>query len=82
MEDKIKYIKEHLPEYFTDNSFVYGILSKGIHELTEEECNEYIPVVKTIIYYSLDESLEQRNKELRKQEYSKKLASIKTKLDK
>lgn len=82
MEDKIKYVKEHLPEYFTENSYVYGVLSKKIHELEEKECSEYIQVVKTIIYYSLDEALEKRNKELRKEVYAKKLSEINTKLGK
>lgn len=80
MAGKIKHVKEYLPEYFIENSFVYGVLSKGIHELEEQECSLYLPVVKTIIYYSLDESLEKRNKELRKEAYAKKLSEINTKL--
>jgi len=82
MEDKIKYVKDELPEYFVENSHVYGVLSKGIHELEEKECSVYLAVVKTIIYYSLDESLEKRNKELRKEAYTKKLSEINSKLSK
>lgn len=80
MEDKVDYIKDHLPEYFTENSHMYGVLSKGIHELQENECKEYLPVIKTIIYYSLDEAVDKKNKELRKIEVSKKLNEIKSKL--
>lgn len=82
MEEKIKYIEEHLPVYFNENSFVYAILSKGIHELNQEECNDYLPVVKTIIYYSLDEAIEKRDEEIRKAEYAKKLSEINSKLGK
>jgi hypothetical protein len=80
MDEKIKYINDYLPEYFTENSHIYGILSKGIHELEEKECQEYLPIVKTIIFYSLDEAVDKKNKELRKIEMSKKLNEIKSKL--
>jgi len=80
MEDKVDYVKEFLPEYFTDNSHMYGVLSKGIHELQEKECEEYLPVVKTIIFFSLDEAVDKKNKEIRKIEVAKKLNEIKSKL--
>lgn len=80
MENKVDYIKEYLPDYFTQNSHMYGVLSKGIHELEEKECQEYLPVVKTIIFYSLDEAVDKKNKELRKIEVSKKLNEINSKL--
>ena len=35
------------------NTTIYGILSKGIHELSEEECRKYFPVVKQCIYQIL-----------------------------
>lgn len=82
MDDKIKYVKEHLPDYFAENSYMYGVLSKGIHELEERECSDYLQVVKTIIYYSLDESLDKRNIELRKENYSKQLSEISSNLGK
>lgn len=81
MEDKIGYIKDFLPEYFTANSFVYGVLSKGIHELSEQECSDYLPVVKEVIIFSLEEALEKRTHQIRKEQFSKKLADIKTKLE-
>lgn len=31
------------------NTTIYGILRKGIHELSEEECRKYFPVVKECI---------------------------------
>ncbi|WP_224531922.1 hypothetical protein [Winogradskyella alexanderae] len=80
MEDKIDYIKEYLPDYFNENSHIYSTLSKGIHELQEKECREYLPIVKTIIYFSLDEAVDKRKKELRKKEFANKLKNINTKL--
>jgi len=80
MEDKIEYIQEHLPDYFNENSHIYSTLSKGIHELQEAECREYLPIVQTIIYFSLDEAVDKRKKELRKIEFANKLKNINTKL--
>lgn len=36
-----------------DSGTIYGILSKGIHELSEEDCRKYFPVVKECIYQIL-----------------------------
>ncbi len=80
MEDKVKYLAGSLPDYFQDNAHMYGTLSKGIHELEEKECRDYLPIVKAILFYSLDEAVDKRNKELRKIEMSKKLKDINSKL--
>lgn len=80
MEDKLKYVKNALPDYFNDNSHMYGTLSKGVHELEEEECQEYLPIVKAIIFFALDEAVDKKNKELRKAELAKKLSDINKKL--
>ncbi len=80
MEDKIDYVKKFLPDYFNENSHMYGILSKGVHELEEYECQNYLPIVKAIILYSLDEAVDKRNKEIRKEELARQLKEINTKL--
>ncbi|HBY20076.1 MAG: hypothetical protein A2Y24_02005 [Clostridiales bacterium GWE2_32_10] len=41
MEEKIKKLDKYLPKHLKDNIHIYGILSKGIHELTEKECLRY-----------------------------------------
>lgn len=80
MNEKIEYIADYLPEYFKENAHMYGVLSKGVHELEEDECRKYLPIVKTIIFFSLDEAVEKRNKEIRKAEMTKKLAEANSKL--
>lgn len=80
MNEKIEYISDFLPDYFKENSHMYGVLSKGVHELEEEECRKYLPIVKTIIFFSLDEAVENRNKEIRKVEMSKRLDEANSKL--
>lgn len=51
--EKIKMLEGYLPDTLVKNTTIYGILSKGIHELSEEECRKYFPVVKECIYQIL-----------------------------
>lgn len=51
--EKIKMLEGYLPDILVKNRTIYGILSKGIHELSEEECRKYFPVVKECIYQIL-----------------------------
>lgn len=53
MVEQIKMLQGYLPDVLIKNTTIYGILSKGIHELSEEECREYFPVVKECIYQIL-----------------------------
>lgn len=53
MAERIKMLEGYLPEVLIKNTTIYGILSKGIHELSEEECRKYFPVVKECIYQIL-----------------------------
>lgn len=60
--EKIKMLEGYLPDILVKNTTIYGILSKGIHELSEEECRKHFPVVKECIYQILGmwESLRKR----------------------
>jgi hypothetical protein len=66
MNEKIKVLKKYLPKFLVDNAKMYGILSKGIHELSEQETMEFFPAVKLGIELILDEKIkiqEQKDKE-------------------
>lgn len=54
MGEKIGLLADYLPSFLVDNKSMYGILSKGIHELSEEECLAAFPVVKVGIEIILD----------------------------
>lgn len=60
--ERIRMLEGYLPEILIKNTTIYGILSKGIHELSEEDCRKYFPVVKECIYQILGmwESLRKR----------------------
>ncbi|MDD3415929.1 MAG: hypothetical protein PHY47_18320 [Lachnospiraceae bacterium] len=49
VNEKIKMLEEYLPKSLANNSGFYGIVSKGIHQLSEEECLDYFPVMKSFI---------------------------------
>lgn len=63
MDKKLKMLENHLPEVLKDNKVLYGVLSKGIHELPEEDCLKYFSVVREIIELILDEFEFARQKE-------------------
>jgi len=63
MDERINFLKDYLPEFLVENRVIYSILSKGIHELTEEECLEYFDAVKIGIEQILDEKLLQAERE-------------------
>lgn len=63
MDEKIKSLKSYLPETLHEIADVYGILSKGIHQLSEEECLAYFDAMRVGIEIILDDKLEQKRKE-------------------
>ncbi len=76
MDEKIGLLKELLPDFLFKNRILYSILSKGIHELSEEECLKYFDAVKLGIELILDEKLEKLNREAKTKEVEKLLSEI------
>ncbi|MEK5378087.1 hypothetical protein [Paenibacillus sp. FSL P2-0173] len=75
MQDKISILKDYLPTFLVNTKGLYSILSKGIHELSEEECLEMFPVIKIGIELILDERIEQINKKNKIKEAEKAISS-------
>jgi len=76
MTEKIKLLKNHLPKFLVENSKIYGILSKGIHELSEQETLEIFPAVKLGIELILDDKLKIQEKIKKEKEGSELIAKI------
>lgn len=57
MDDKIRLLSHLLPRFLVEHRSLYGILSKGVHELSEDECLAAFPVVKAGIEIILDDKL-------------------------
>jgi hypothetical protein len=62
MDNKILLLASYLPTFLVENRGIYSILSKGIHELSEQECLTYFPVIRTGIELILDEKLRERER--------------------
>ena len=80
MDEKIEDLKDHLPSFLVENKEIYVILSKGIHELTEDECLGYFDAVKTGIEFILDQKLEQEKNKKKKEEAQARIKAIKSRL--
>lgn len=74
--EKVKKLKGYLPDFFVDNKEIYSILSKGIHELSEEKCKEYFPILRCSIEMILDEKIAEREREEKKKKLSKSIQKI------
>jgi hypothetical protein len=62
MAEKIGALSSVLPSSLVKNRAIYGILSSGIHELGEDDCKLYYPVVKAAIMQILEQDYEARKK--------------------
>lgn len=60
MGERITALRENLPEFLVDHPEMYGLLSKGVHELTEAECLEHFATLRIAIELILDERHEKR----------------------
>ena len=57
---------------------LYGVLSKGVHEYTEEECQEIFPYLQIAIELLLDKQLEKIEREKKLSEATKKISNART----
>lgn len=64
MEDKIASLRSVLPGTLVENRATYGILSLGLHELSEEDCLRFFPVVRAAIVAILEDDLQNKQKRL------------------
>lgn len=62
MADRIKELSVHLPPAVVKYKEAYGILSKGLHELTEADCKRYFPAVRAAIIAMLEQRYEAEEK--------------------
>ena len=76
MNEKIEMLSSDLPTFLVENKSMYSILSKGIHELSENNCLKAFPVIKIGIEIVLDEKIEKMNKLKKLAEAQKALAAL------
>ena len=74
--EKIQALKDFLPPFLVENKTVYGVLSKGVHSLAEDECLRFFEPIKIGIILMLDQKLEQAEKQQKEDRARKAIASI------
>ena len=70
-DEKIEALKPYLSEVLVANKNIYGIVSKGIHELSEEECREMFPYIKAGIELILDSLLAEKERKSKEKIFEK-----------
>lgn len=65
MGDRISALAGELPAVVRSNSAVWGLLSKGIHELSDDDAQTLFPLVKAVIFEMLGD--EERYRQAAKQ---------------
>lgn len=68
--ERIQILRKYLPAFLVENPTIYLMLSKGLHELTEQECLEHFDALRICIEIILDERVESKQKAA-KQEQAK-----------
>lgn len=76
MVEKIEVLKKFLPKQLVEMKSAYSILSKGVHELSEEDCLKYFPVLKLSIELILEEQIELEKEREREREVKAALQDI------
>lgn len=76
MEEKIQLASKYLPEFLVSHKKLYSILSKWIHELSEEECLQYFDRIRVWIEIILDEKVIKNEREKKIREASKRINHI------
>lgn len=72
-DQKIKALECYLPRFFVDNRLtLYSVVSKAIHELTENECIRLFP----LLYKSIETIVSKRNVEREEKEREKELSNM------
>ena len=62
MSDKLALLQGHLPSIVVENAVFYGVLSRGVHQLTEQECLKAFPGIRLGITVILDAVRERRER--------------------
>lgn len=73
MGQRIAMLKQWLPSFLVENTAMYALLSKGLHELSEEDCLAAFPALLVGTELILDERLQAKLRETRIAEAKKAL---------
>jgi hypothetical protein len=67
-DERIASLKDFLPSFLVRIKSAYAILSKGLHELTEEECKQHFVILSNGIELILDRVIEEKERQRKEKE--------------
>jgi predicted ribonuclease YlaK len=76
MVEKIDLLKAHLPTFMVENKSIYGILSKGVHTLSDEICRQAFPMMRDTIVMILEEDARAIEDRRKRDELSKSINAL------
>ena len=71
---RIELLRDHLPKFMSEHPQLYGVLSIGIHELTEEQCAAELPMLRKAIELIMRERVTAARQQREREEVSKLVA--------
>jgi len=74
VDQRIDALRDNLPEALVKNRTIYGVLSKGIHELSEELCLAIFPVLRDGLVLILEQDRVKRAERERAAQLEKQIA--------
>lgn len=80
VSERIKLLKGYLPDIISSNPSIYRIVSKGIHELNEDDCIKYFPVLQEAIFMILRQWSQKRKEQDAIKKLEASISSIATEL--
>jgi hypothetical protein len=78
--EKIGLLAPHLPGFLVETKSLYGILSKGLHELSEDECLQYFSIIQNGIELILEERIATKEKNAKIEQTKKEIARLTQKI--
>jgi len=81
VKERIKLLKKFLPDYLVTNPNVYSIISKGVHELSEEQCLDFFPALSAALKFVLSDMHEKRVKKDARDAVTKEISVIGAKIN-
>lgn len=76
MNEKVETLKKVLPAQLVEMKGIYSILSKWVHELSEDECKKYFAAIKLSIELILDQKIKMKEEKEKQDRVVKEITLI------
>ena len=76
MQERVRLVKDFLPDFVVEHPEMYSILSRGLHELSEDECLSHFEALKTAIFIIAEDRLVKLKQVERNKQASKAISAI------